>query len=241
MRIRGDVLHNFHTITWPKLCLPCAQHTNVLVAESTRRQADAVSIAQGRSTWEDDLPVPHSNHELTESQMNFLLRVNPEVGLLGGAERFLVMQFVAGVPRFIDTPDGATEHPAASIQKNLDKFKSAPSATRAIIIGVHPVTETGGPGWGHWVAFCANKCNGESEYILLDSDNHPLLSFRDRSILAAYTGEEGLRARLRDELQAIDMLVQCCEGKVRSMVARPGSSRLAWLCVCSGGSSCAYC
>ena len=63
--------------------------------------------------------------------MNFLLCVNPEVGLLGGSDRFLVMQFVAGIPRFIDTGgsggDGiaAAEHPAVSIQKNLNKFKTS--------------------------------------------------------------------------------------------------------------------
>eukprot|EP01048_Picozoa_sp_COSAG05_P014770 COSAG05_NODE_1702_length_4249_cov_136.320607_6_plen_225_part_00 len=199
-----------------------------------------------------------------------------QVGLLGGAERFLVLQFVAGNPRFVDGGGGGggdgdgggrqAAHPAATIQESLDAFRRAPTcvplplflrsfacasapfclpslpslsslpsllqgllhpshsvpdadtqtslltvharvcpclvgvsyhrATRSIILGVHPVTSTGAPGWGHWVSLLANKSRGQREYILLDSDNHPVLTFRDRAVLQAYSQEEGLRARL---------------------------------------------
>ena len=81
-----------------------------------------------------------------------------------------------------------------------------------IIVGVHPVTEQGAAGWGHWVAFVANKHRGQREYILLDSDNHRVLSFRDAAILNAYSKEEGLKARLREELKAVDLLTSCFEG-----------------------------
>lgn len=194
------------------------------------------------------------DHELTESQMNFLLRLNPEIGLLGGAARFHVLQTIGGKPRFLlsanddgsaaeededglpspipvltsfgeDDDEGDEEaalrealalslaggeepaaeegsedatakapgtkpkerhHPALDLQKSVDEWRRSDTATRAIIVGVHPVTDEGAAGWGHWVAFVANKLAGSREYLLLDSDNHPLLSFRDAAILNAY-------------------------------------------------------
>jgi hypothetical protein len=39
-----------------------------------------------------------------------------------------------------------------------------------------------------------------------------VLSFRDAAILNAYSKEEGLKARLREELKAVDLLTSCFEG-----------------------------
>ena len=78
---------------------------DLIKAEASRRETDIISIAQGRSTWAADLPKFEEDHELTESQMNFLLRINPEVGLLGGAKRFHVLQTIGGKCRFLLSAD----------------------------------------------------------------------------------------------------------------------------------------
>lgn len=68
---------------------------------------------------------------------------------------------------------------------------------------------------GHWVAFVANKLGGLREYILMDSDNQPILSFRNEAILNAHTKEAGLKARLKDQLGAVDLICKLFEGEVR--------------------------
>ena len=262
------------------------EHVEMIKSEARRREVDIVSIAEGRSTWTSELPKNGEDHELTESQMNYLLRLNPEVGLLGGAARFHVFQTIGGRPRFLlsetavlddedelpspipvattsfaeDDEEGEEEaalrealalslaggeetaapatvqtssedvpaktaapnsHPAMDFQKSVDEWRRSDSATRAIIVGVHPVTDAGAAGWGHWVAFIANKFAGSREYILLDSDNHPLLRFRDRALLNAYTNEAGLKARLLEQLSAVDLLCALFEGEtdLRTCVA----------------------
>ena len=76
------------------------------------------------------------------------------------------------------------------------------------------MTEEGHGGWGHWVCFVANKCEGQIEFILMDSENRAVLDCRTESILNATTNEPGLKALLRDELAAVDQLIQCFLGKV---------------------------
>lgn len=184
----------------------------MLVAEATRRQVDTMSIAEGRNTWADALPEKHGSHELIESQMNYLLRVNPEIGLLGGENTFMVTQFIGKSPRFYSAW-GSVEHPVAQFQRAVKSFVDATNATRTVIIGISPVTETGEGGWGHWVCLTVNKYDGQTEFILLDSENRPVLDFRTESLLNAFTNEPGLKALLRDEISAIDLLIQCFTGK----------------------------
>ena len=148
-----------------------------------------------------------------------------------GADRFLVVQFLGGSPRFVHAElvddqlcEGqhcATEHPAGTIQQNLDSFRSSDSATRAIIVGIHPVTDSGQPGWGHWVCLLANKYGDQREYLLLDSDNHAVVNLHDNAGLQKYDQDDGLRARLQDEIKGVNTLISCCEGSIdlRSCVA----------------------
>ena len=58
-----------------------------------------------------------------------------------------------------------------------------------------------------------NKHDGQTEFILLDSENRPVLDLRTESLLNAFTNEPGLKALLRDEISAIDLLIQCFTGK----------------------------
>ena len=54
------------------ICTFSSTTCSMISAEAARREVDIVSIAEGRSVWASDLPKLHEDHELTESQMNFL-------------------------------------------------------------------------------------------------------------------------------------------------------------------------
>ena len=135
-----------------------------LLAEAARRRATAGlggHTGVVRSAWADELPQRGQDHELPEGQMQFLLGLHPAVGLLGGAHTFSVLHVVGKQPRFLWT-SGQHEHPAASLQAVAHTFLRARSACHCVLLGVHPVTELGTHGLGHWVALLANKVDGAS-------------------------------------------------------------------------------
>ena len=62
--------------------------------------------------------------------MNYLLRVDPEVAVLGGADSFSVFQLTAGEPRFF-WREGEAEHPAEVFQRGIDSFRASARRLRS--------------------------------------------------------------------------------------------------------------